>query len=243
MAANRSHFVEPPPAQLSLEEVLPPISTGVPSVAAARQYTTQLRSLWPTDDAAVALNQAYRLLDVDALTAVVLAAMTLTTAPDAQFHARPSLRALMPDLRSRAWQELLGGRLAATGIKDDPVAGKRIIVPSNRLRLLEPNWARSELHLDGHAVVFAAEVERVTPAAPKPPRRRATKAEIWKAMPGIVATYPTGGGPPNRDQLKELLEQQLSARVTRDLAEQALHEFAPKEWVRERGRPVKKSRT
>jgi hypothetical protein len=241
--AARSHFPSPPPAQLSLKELLPPISIDVPSVAAARQYTTQLRRLWPTDDAAVALDQAYRLLDADTLTGIVLAAMTLATAPDAQFHVLPNLRALMPDLRDRVWRELLDGRLIVTGIKDDPVAGKRIIVPSNRLRLLEPNWARSEFHLSGHTIVFAAEVERVTPAASKSPRRRATKAEIRKTMLGIVAAYPTGGRPPNRDQLKELLEQQLNARVARDLAEQALHELAPREWIRERGRPIKNSRT
>jgi hypothetical protein len=235
VAANRSHFVGPPPAQLPLEEVLPPISIDVPSVAAARQYTSQLRRLWPTDDAAVALDQAYRLLDADTLTDIVLAAMTRATAPDARFHMLPNPRALMPDLRGRVWWELLGERLVATGIKDDPVAGKRVAVSADRLRLLEPNWARSELHLDGHAVVFAVEVEHVTLAVPKTPQRKhMPEVVLRRHMEQIAADWPDDK-PPSEARLRELV-QGRGGWVGRDRVREAQKRYAP-QWSRDRGRP------
>jgi hypothetical protein len=219
---------------VSLEEASP-ISIDVPSVEAARQYTTQLRGLWPTDDAAVALDQAYRLLDADTLTDIVLAAMIRATAPDAQFHMRPNLRALMPDLRARVWREMLDGRLVATGIKDDPVAGKRVAVSADRLRLMGPNWARSELHLDGRTVVFAVEVEHVTLAVLKTPQRKQMSEVVLRGhIEQLAADWPDDR-PPSEARLWELVKGR-GDWVARDRVRKAQKRYAP-QWSRDRGRP------
>jgi hypothetical protein len=237
VAANRSRFPSPPSAQLSLKEILPPVSIDVPSVAAARQYTTQLRRLWPADGA-VTLAEAHRSLDTAPLMDVVLAAMDVATAPDAQFHTLPSLGVLMPNLRGRVWRELLDGRLTATGIKDDPVAGKRVAVPTDRLRLLEPNWARSELHLDGRAVVYAVEIERVPPTVPKtPPRKAIPGAELRRLVEQLAIEYTDDKPPPSVDKLFGLGSERASGYwVPRNSFREAWKTHAP-QWARDRGRP------
>jgi hypothetical protein len=233
VAANRSHFPSPSPARSSLKEILPPVSIDVPSVTAARHYATRLRALWPADDT-VTLAEAHRSLDTAPLVDVLLAVMT----SDAQVHTLPSLRVLMLDLRGRVWRELLDGRLTATGIKDDPVAGKRVAVPADRLRLLEPNWARSELHLDGRAVVYAVEVERVPPTVPKtPPRRAIPMAKLRRLVEKLAIEYTEDKPPPSVDKLFKLVCGRAGDyEVPRKSFRKVWKDRAP-HWSRNRGRP------
>jgi hypothetical protein len=129
----------PPSASLPLAELefrialLPPISRGAPvseewparALAGPWLHAERLVELWKTDGV-VALAEAFRLLDVEAVAGVILRTVVAgdyDNKGDPRHWHFPSFTDLLPPLREAAWQEAVAGKLVLEAIKG--VRGKR----------------------------------------------------------------------------------------------------------------------
>ena len=215
---------------LSLDELefrillLPPISRGShlagPSVHAAR-----LVELWRVGDD-VLLAQAFRLLDVEAVTEAILRTLAAGDYPGDPRHWRfPSLENLLPELHTLAWQALLAGTLVVEAVKGVRGKRRRAVLPAELPRL-RPDWELSRLRLGARDEFIDARVRRA-PAEPvkKSWRERPTKEALQTAMEEIAKTYPADARPSFKE-IWDALKDRLGADLPRQDALAALS-YAP----------------
>ena len=120
--------------------LLPPISRGA-HLAGPALHAQRLVELWGVeggDD--LPLTEAFRLLDSDAVTGVILRTLY---ASDREYHnphpsywVFASLDDMLPELRDLSWQAMLTGALLVEAVR-----GKRcqVVQPAELLRLA-PDW-------------------------------------------------------------------------------------------------------
>ena len=103
--------------------LLPPISRGA-HLAGPQLHAERLIELWKADGE-VALAEAFRLLDVEAVAEVILRTVTAGDCDegDPRHWHFPPFAGLLPPLREAAWQEILAGKLVLEAIKGVPGGG------------------------------------------------------------------------------------------------------------------------
>jgi hypothetical protein len=191
-----------------------------------------LIELWRIDgDDDVPLAEAFRFLDA---AAVAGALMRICLAVGDAF---PTVEQLMPELQAAAWEMMLNGAVQVEGAK----GRRRVVVPPAELQRLHPDWAASSLACrlphgdrDEFTDVRVARAPANAPANPKARDPRPTKAALRNAMLDIEKTYPPEAHPAFEDIWAEL-QSRLGSGVTRQLARNALKNYAPR-LVGERGR-------
>jgi hypothetical protein len=216
-------------AELELRIVLlPPISRGAHLNGPALR-ARQLVKLWGVNgDDDVPLAQAFRLLDVEAVTGAILRTLLMDDKDypaDPCHWTFPGFTDLLPELQELSWRAMLDGALLTEAIKS--VRGKRYraVLPAELPRLT-PDWELSRLTFGGRDDFINVRVRRA-PAEPvkKAWRKRPNKAAVRDSMKQVAQTYPLDAQPPFSeiwDRLKE-----LSPGVTREVAREALKQYAP----------------
>jgi len=231
-------------AELDLElriALLPPISLSA-RFAGPRLYARRLVKLWKVDDgASVPLAESFRLLSSKAIAGVILRTLaTKDYAGDQRYWTFPPLADLLPELRDLSWQEMLVGTVQVEAIKG--VRGKRhrTLLPAELPRL-SPDWTLSRLTLDGRDEFIAVQVRRA-PAEPVKDtwRARPSRADIQAAMETTAQTYPPGATPSFQDIWNALKERLACPDLPRQVARDALRDYAP-QLRGQRGRRSTKS--
>jgi hypothetical protein len=137
--------------------LLPPISRGThigrrgdpQHPGGPRLHAQRLVELWKVEnDDDVPLAQAYRLLDVETVAAVVLRTAVMEDYHGDPRHWRfPPLADMLADLQACAWQAALDGALAIDGLKGVRGTRRQRVLPAELPRLA-PDWRLSRLVRD-----------------------------------------------------------------------------------------------
>jgi hypothetical protein len=208
--------------------LLPPISRGS-HLSGPALHAQQLVELWRVSgDDDVPLAEAFRLLDVEAVTGAILRTLLMGDRDypaDLRQWTFPGFTDLLPELQGLSWRAMLDGVLLTEAIKS--VRGKRYraVLPAELPRLT-PDWELSRLTFGGRDDFINVRVRRA-PAEPvkKAWRERPTKAAVRDSMKQVAQTYPPDAQPPFSeiwDRLKERLP-----GVSRDVARKALKQYTP----------------
>jgi hypothetical protein len=225
--------VAPPLSLAEIElrlDASPRISLGVSALEAARRYAQRLRELLGDPDVTVVLGEAYRLLDTEV---------------NVRTWDCPYLENLLPELRALAWGEALAGHLRITGRPaDNPLRGRRMPIPAERLATMEPDFEQARLLFEGRAAVVAVQIEPAPPVPQPvqvaPGRRRVSEAEMRTAILQIYAEEPGWFVQLGRteEEIRERIERLSGGSVFRKPMREALNELVPG-LNRGRGRPRK----
>jgi hypothetical protein len=178
---------------------LAPISRAA-HLAGPGKHAERLIDIWQvaaSDD--VPLEQAWRLLDREAVAGAILrtlAAGTDDASGDCRYWTFPSLADLLPELQELAWQSMLAGDFVIEGIKG--VRGKwakrgRAVSPVE-LPLLRPDWSLCRLTRDGQDEYIEARVRRAAAEPPNRPseKKRPSRAAVEEAVRDIAFGCPAG---------------------------------------------------
>jgi hypothetical protein len=168
--------------------LLPPISRGA-HLAGPQLHAERLVALWEADGA-VALGEAFRLLDVEAVAGVLrtVVAGDYDSGDPRHWHF-PPFADLLPELREAAWQEALAGRLVLEAIKG--ITGRRHqpLVPALLPRLI-PDWVLSRLTRDGRDEYIDVRVRPMPATAiPRPWQEKPSRDELKDAVEDAAEAY------------------------------------------------------
>jgi hypothetical protein len=205
--------------------LLPPISRGA-HLAGPRLHAERLIKLWKTDGE-VALAEAFRLLDVETVAAVILRTVTAgdyDKGDPRRWHF-PPFADLLPPLREAAWQEILAGKLVLEAIKG--VTGRRhqpLVLAL--LPRLTPDWELSRLTRDGLDEYIEIRV-RPMPATdiPRPWQGKPSRGDVEAAASKIAEAYPPPAQLPF-ENFWAALKERVGPKVTRQQARDALKTHA-----------------
>ena len=204
---------------------MPPISRGA-HLAGPRLHAERLTALWKADGP-VALGEAFRLLDVEAVAGVILRTVVAGDSDegDPRHWYFPPFPDLLPPLRAQAWQEILAGKLVLEAIKS--ITGRRHqpLVPT-LLPRLTPDWALSRLTRDGLDEYIEVRA-RPMPATdiPRPWQPKPSPGEVEAAVNKIAQAHPPPDWLPFPNFWAEL-KARLGPEVTRSVAIDSL-KYAP----------------
>ena len=232
--------------------LLPPISRGAlvseerPARALAGPWlhAERLVELWKTDGV-VALAEAFRLLDVEAVAGVILrtaVAGDYDNKGDLRHWHFPPFTDLLPPLREAAWQEALAGKLVLEAIKG--VRGKRhrTILPAELPRLI-PDWELARFTLGDRDEFTAVRVRRPSAEPVKATwREQIPEKALENAMKDIARAYEGKARPLEKDIVKEMRNRLRRPDLPRDVIRGALKNYAP-QLKRGRGEHGNKSRS
>ena len=187
-------------------------------------------------DGAVALAEAFRLLDVETVAGVILRTVVAGDYDegDPRHWHFPPFADLLPSLREAVWQEALAGKLSVEAIKG--VRGKRhrAVLPAELPRL-SPDWPLSRLTRDGSDEYVEVRVRHLPAVAPTKWRKPPSPEAIKSALRAILTADPTLAG----EKLEEALCARLGEGMTRERARSAIKRWA-QQTIRPPGRPRKK---
>jgi hypothetical protein len=204
--------------------LLPPISRGA-HLAGPTRHAERLIALWKADGA-VALGEAFRLLDVEAVVGAIW--RTLATgeySDDPHYWHFPPLADLRPPLREAAWQEALAGKLVLEAIKG--VTGRRHypLAPA-LLPRLTPDWELARLTRDGRDEYIEVGARPIAAAGlPKPWQEKPSRDEIKAAVEDAAEAY-LSEDPPPFDEFWAALKIRAPG-VTQDQVRKALKKQVP----------------
>jgi len=179
--------------------LLSPISRDA-HLAGPQLHAERLIELWRSPDGDVALTEAFRLLDVDAVAGVIWRTVTANEyRGDSRHWIFPPLVDLLPPLRALAWEEALAGRLVLEGVKG--LTGRRHhpLAPA-LLPRLTPDWDLSRLTRDGRDEYIEVRV-RSMPATdiPRPWQKKPSRDELKDAVEDAAEAY-SSEDPPSFDE-------------------------------------------
>jgi hypothetical protein len=231
-------------------ETTPRISCGVMAGDAARHYGEWLREILGDPDVTVALGEAYRLLDAEALAGTVLRWFAGRDNSIAGTWDCPNFEAVLPELRTLAWHEALANRLRVTGLSG-PLRKRRQTYAPEQLAALQPDFGCDQLRFEGRVAIVAVQIEPASPAetaampvpaqppqttsAPKP----VSAAALTACVEAIAKEWTRSQPPALEGELLPLVRARLGAgvSVTRKRVRDAVKDHVP-QWIRKRGHPV-----
>ena len=216
---------------------LPPISRGA-HLAGPKLHAERLIAAWKADGA-VALADAYQLLDVKTVAGVILrTVMAGDYDQDPSYWHFPPVADLLPPLREVAWQKILAGEFVLEAIKGVTGRQHRPLVPA-LLPRLTPDWELSRLIRDGRDEYIEVRV-RPMPATdiPRPWQEKPSREDAEAAARDIAKAYPQPAQLSFKEFLAEL-KKRLGPNVTKRLALEVLETCAP----HLKGRPGIKSKS
>jgi hypothetical protein len=221
--------------------LLPPIPRGAHLVG-PQLHAERLTALWKADGA-VALVEAFRLLDEETIAGVILRTVVAGDYDkgDLRYWQFPPFADLLPPLREAAWQEALAGKLVLEAIKG--VRGKRhrTILPAELPRLI-PDWELARLILGDRGEFIAVRVRR-PPVEPVKAtwREQIPEKALENAMKDIALAHEGKARPREKDVVKEMRDRLKRTDLPRDVILDALKNYAP-QLKRVRGQRDFKSR-
>jgi hypothetical protein len=217
-----------PLAELALRVlVLPPISGGTHFAGpncGPEQHARRLVQLWQVAESDhVLLAEAFRLLDVNAVTGAISRGMVeLERESNSRYWTFPTLEELLPALRELAWQRMLAGDLLVEGIKG--IRGKRHrSVLLAELPRLSPKWELSRLTQGGRDEFIEVRVQR-TPAEllKKAWREKPSDTDVRSALADVAKSYSPGARPAEKEILGKVRDHRLGSGATREQVRDAL---------------------
>jgi hypothetical protein len=231
---GKNAATRPPPwTSLDIAEIelrialLPPISRGA-RLAGPQLHAERLVELWKADGA-VALAEAFRLLDVEMVAGVILRTVVAGDydSGDPRHWHFPPFAALLPELREAAWQEVLVGRLVIEAIKG--VRGKRhrTLLRAELPRLI-PDWGLARLALGDRDEYIDVRVRRPPAESVKATwREQIPEKALANTMKDIALAYEGKARPFEKDIVEEMRKRLRRSDLPRDVILDALKNYAP----------------
>ena len=215
--------------------ILPPISRGA-HLSGPQLHAERLIKVWRAEGE-VALAQAFRLLDVETVTGVILRAVVggdYDEGDPRHWHF-PPFTDLLPPLREAAWQEILAGKLVLEAIKGVTGRQHRPLAPA-LLPRLTPDWELSRLTCDRRDEYIEVRVRPMPATAiPRPWQPKPSPEKIKTVAEEIATAHP----PPAQLSFADFwaaLKAGAGVGVTKRQALAALDKYAP----HLRGKPGRK---
>lgn len=212
---------------------LPPISCGACGpLGGPTLHARRLIELWKLeDDLGIELAQSFRLLDRDAVEGALLRTLLMGDREypsDPRHWIFPSLEELLFEMREAVWEEMQTGTLLTEAKEGLRAKRYRTVLPSELARLT-PDWELSRLTHAGVDEFFDVRIRHQPLELVKKTWRwrEHPSQDAFKAAVEDMARTCSQGAKPSEPEILKGLKARLGPGVTRQMARDAVRDFAP----------------